>query len=124
MRAIYEANKGVNGAPRIHDALADEVVRCGHKRVARLMQEHHLQAKTVRRFKVDRPNLVCASDITHIRMREGWVYLMVILDLRSRRVVGWELGTRLTSALITSAMHRALETRSIVVSNVRIPRGC
>ncbi len=131
MRAIYEANKGVYGAPRIHDALADEGVRCGRKRVARLMRTHHLQAKTVRRFKVttrargsgvdlvqrrfavDRPNLIWASDITYIRTGEGWVYLAVILDLHSRRVVGWELGARLTSALITSAMQRALETRCI-----------
>lgn len=131
MRAIYEANKGVYGAPRIHDTLADEGIRCGRKRVARLMREHHLQAKTVRRFKVttrarrsgvdlvqrrfavDRPNLIWASDITYIRTGEGWVYLAVILDLHSRRVVGWELGARLTSALITSAMHRALETRRI-----------
>jgi transposase InsO family protein len=95
------------------------------------MREHHLQAKTVRRFKVttrarrsgvdlvqrhfevDRPNRIWVSDITYIRTGEGWVYLAVVLDLHSRRVVGWELGARLTSALITSAVYRALESRSI-----------
>lgn len=131
IRAIYDTNKGVYGAPRIHDSLADEGIRCGCKRVARLMRERHLQAKTVRRFKVttrarrngvdlvrrrfmvDRPNRVWASDITYIRTGEGWVYLAVVLDLHSRRVVGWELGARLTAVLITSAMHRALETRCV-----------
>jgi transposase InsO family protein len=131
IEAIYTANKRVYGAPRIHDALADAGIHCGRKRVARLMREHSLQARTVRRFKVttrasrsgvdlvqrqfavDRPNRIWASDITYIRTREGWVYLAVVLDLHSRCVVGWELGARLTAGLLTSALHRALAARQI-----------
>jgi len=131
--AIYKLHRGVYGAPRIHDALADEGMRCGKKRVARLMREHDIRAKTVRRFKittrsdrsshqcvdlvcrdfqVGQPNRIWSSDITYIPTRQGWVYLAIILDLHSRRVVGWELGARLTANLLTCALHRALDTRS------------
>jgi transposase InsO family protein len=134
IRAIYKANRGLYGAPRIHDALADEGIHSGRKRVARLMRQHQIRAKTVRRFKsttrsdrftnrgidrvqrrfsVDWPNRIWSSDITYIPTREGWVYLAVILDLHSRRVVGWELGARLTAGLLTSALERALGARRI-----------
>lgn len=134
IRAIYQANRGLYGAPRIHDALSDQGIHCGRKRVARLMRQQHIRAKTVRRFKtttrsnhftnqgmdrvqrrfsVDRPNRIWSSDITYIPTCEGWVYLAVILDLHSRRVVGWELGARLTAGLLTSALERALGARRI-----------
>lgn len=132
IRAIYKANRGLYGSPRIHDALADEGIHCGRKRVARLMRQHHIRAKTVRRFKtttrsnatsgvdhlqrrfsVAKPNRIWSSDITYIRTSEGWVYLAVILDLYSRRVVGWELSARLTAGLLTSALQRALATRTV-----------
>ena len=132
IRALYQASRGLYGAPRIHAALADEGIPCGRKRVARLMREHQIRAKTTRRFKtttrsdqfkshgidrlqrrfaVEQPNRIWASDITYIRTRQGWVYLAVILDLHSRRVVSWELGARLTTELLTSALARALGTR-------------
>jgi len=133
IRSIHQAHRGVYGSPRIHDSLRDEGIRCGKKRVARLMREHDIRAKTVRRFKVttrsDRskqcvdlvsrdfhvqePNRIWSSDITYIPTREGWVYLAIILDLHSRRVIGWELGARLTAELLTSALERALATRTI-----------
>lgn len=96
------------------------------------MQEHHIRAKTVRRFRVttqsdrtpsrciDRlqrhfsvqhPNRTWTSDITYLWTHQGWAYLAVILDLHSRRVVGWELSARLTSDLVTKTLQRALETR-------------
>jgi transposase InsO family protein len=134
IRAIYTGHRGTYGSPRIHDALHDEGIRCGRKRVARLMRQHGIRAKTVRRFKVttqsgprrttavdrvqrhfavDQPNRIWCSDITYIRTRQGWVYLAVILDLHSRRVVGWELSARLTASVLTSALQRALESRSV-----------
>lgn len=133
IRAIYKVHRGVYGSPRIHDALSDEGIRCGKKRVARLMRDHAIRAKTVRRFKVttrsdrlkqcvdlvnrdfqvDRPNRIWSSDITYIPTRQGWIYLAIILDLHSRRVVGWELGARLTASLLTSALDRALAVRNI-----------
>lgn len=132
IRAIYKVHRGIYGSPRIHDALSDEDIRCGKKRVARLMREHNIRAKTVRRYKIttrsDRskqcvdlvcrdfhvrqPNRIWSSDITYIPTRQGWVYLAIILDLHSRRVVGWELGTRLTASLLTSALDRALAARN------------
>jgi len=134
IRAIYTANRGVYGAPRIHDALADEGIHCGRKRIARLMRQHDIRAKTVRRFRtttqsdrfatsgidrvqrrftVDRPDRIWSSDITYIATHEGWVYLAVILDLHSRRVVGWEIAARLSASLLTSALERALDARRI-----------
>lgn len=134
IRTIYKTTRGLYGAPRIHDALVDEGIRCGRKHVARLMQHYDIRAKTVRcfktttranrgahldmdrvqrRFAVDRPNRIWLSDITYIGTREGWVYLAVILDLHSRRVVGWELGARLTADVLMSALQRALSTRRV-----------
>ena len=132
IRTLYAAHRGVYGSPRIHNALADAGIWCGRKRVARLMRQERLRAKTVRRFKVTtragrhtgsdyvqrqfavaRANRVWSSDFTYIRTRQGWVYLAVILDLYSRRVVGWELGARLGADVLTSALQRALDGRSI-----------
>jgi putative transposase len=135
IRATYEAERGVYGSPRILDALQDEGIRCGRKRVARLMRENGIRAKTSQRFKVttrrdrlaryapdlvrrqfsiDRPDRVWVSDITYIWSAQGWSYLAVVVDLYSRRVVGWELGTRLTARLITSALRQALNRRPVM----------
>ncbi len=132
--AIHQASRELYGSPRVHDALRGEGIRCSRKRVARLMREHHLRAKTVRRFRVTtrrghsvRPqvdlvqrrfdigpvNRVWTSDITYLLTGQGWLYLAVVLDLSSRRVVGWELSTRLTTELVTTALQRALQTRQV-----------
>lgn len=132
--AIHQASRELYGSPRVHDALKHEGIRCGRKRVARLMREHHLRAKTARRFRittragrsrrqyvdliqrqfaVDQANRIWTSDITYLLTGEGWMYLAVVLDLYSRRVVGWELSTRLTTELVTMALQRALETREV-----------
>ena len=96
------------------------------------MRLHGIRAKTVRRYKVtthsrsgqaiasdlvhrnfttDTPNRVWTTDITYIWTREGWTYLAVVLDLFSRMIVGWELSSRLTASLVTSAMNRAISWR-------------
>jgi putative transposase len=132
IRMIHQASRAVYGSPRVHAALRQEGLFCSRKRVARLMRQHGIRAKTVRRFRItthvhrsqrtfidlvrrrfaiDEPNRVWASDITYIWTREGWTYLAVILDLHSRRVVAWEVSARLTSELITSALQRALRVR-------------
>lgn len=137
--AVHQANRGVYGSPRVHDALRGEGIRCGRKRVARLMREHHLRAKMVRRFRVTtrsghsgrrcvdliqrrfdigRVNRVWTSDITYLLTGQGWMYLAVVLDLSSRRVVGWELSARLTTELVTTALQRALETREVAAGLV------
>lgn len=129
---IHQKSHRIYGSPRICDALRQEGIHCNHKRVARLMRVHGIRAKMVRRFKVTthssstqvvapdllqrkfmihQPNRVWTSDITYIWTREGWVYLAVVLDLCSRMIVGWELSSRLTASLVTSAVKRALYAR-------------
>ena len=132
IETIYGAKRGIYGSPRIYDELDHSGVCCSRKRVARLMREHHIRAKAARRFKVttrrasdttvcvdlvkrcfqvERINQIWTSDITYLWTAEGWVYLAVILDLYSRRVVGWELSARLSSELVCTALRRALESR-------------
>ena len=139
IRHIHQASRGIYGAPRVYDALVEQGIGCGRKRVARLMRQHHIRAKTVRRFRVTtqrgrshRPcvdllqrcfrvgsaNRTWTSDITYLWTRQGWAYLVVILDLYSRRVVGWQLGARLTTELVTAALHRALSTRPVTAGLV------
>lgn len=120
------------GSPRMHDELRGLGFRCGRHRVARLMRLHGIRAKQARRFRVTtharagdrvvpnvvqrrftpaRPNRVWMGDITFVPTREGWSYLAVLLDGFSRRVVGWALDDRLTSALPLAALRMALAQR-------------
>ena len=132
IRAIYHRSGGRYGSPRVHQELRQQGVLCGEKRVARLMKEEGLQARRGRRFRrttcavsgrrvapnrlnqefsVAHPDTVWAGDITYLWTREGWLYLAVLLDLCSRRVVGWSCGDRLSSPLVRSALERALGQR-------------
>lgn len=120
------------GSPRIHDDLKDEGERVSRKRVARIMRENKLFSKHKRRFRVttdsehvlpvaenllDRdfaaegPNQKWVTDITFIPTGEGWLYLAVVLDIYSRRVVGWSMGKRLEKELVIRALLMALEQR-------------
>jgi putative transposase len=129
---IHQKSHRTYGSPRIWDALHQQGIQCNHKRVARLMRLHGIRAKMVRHFKVTtrscatqavvpdlvqqqfiihQPNRVWTSDITYIWTREGWAYLAVVLDLCSRMIVGWELNSRLTASLVTTAVKRALYAR-------------
>ncbi len=130
---IHQQSHETYGSPRIWHALRQQGIQCSRKRVARLMRLHGIRAKMVRRFKITtrsrstqvvapdlvqrqflihQPNRVWTSDITYIWTREGWVYLAVVLDLCSRMIVGWELSSRLTADLVTSAVKRALYWRN------------
>jgi len=117
----------------VHGELRAQGVRCGKKRVERLMRADGLRAKKRRKFRVTTqsdhgyapaPNLVArqfavgtspaaprvwAADITYLPTREGWVYLAVILDLATRRVVGWAVRSTLASDLTLAALDMALE---------------
>jgi putative transposase len=120
------------GSPRVTEKLRREGSSAGHNRVARLMREHGLQARTprryrsttkaaegrpeapnvlARRFGVSGTNVVWVSDITYIATSEGWLYLAVVLDLGSRRVVGWAMGSRLTTDLVLRAFWMAVMLR-------------
>ena len=120
------------GSPRIHAALRAEGVEAGRHRIARLMRSHGIQAKTRRKFKattqsnhnlpvaenildrgfsVNQPDTAWAGDITYIWTQEGWLYLAVLLDLFSRKVVGWALSDRIDRHLVLQALDQAIVTR-------------
>ena len=135
IREIQRDVKERYGSPRTHRDLKALGFRCGEKRVARVMREAGIRAKSPRRFRVttqsqhyepvapnllDRqfsiethpsPDRVWAADLTYIPTREGWLYLAVILDLATRRVVGWAIRTRLDQELALSALRMALMHR-------------
>jgi transposase InsO family protein len=132
IRQIHQQVKQRYGSPRVYQELRALGIRCGENRVARLMRLDGLKAKSARRYRVttqsqhqqpiapnrlnrqfdvsriERPNRVWAADLTYIPTGEGWLYLAVVLDLASRRVVGWALGSRLDQELALTAMRMAL----------------
>ena len=149
VRAIHQRSRRSYGAPRIRDALSERKMRCGQKRVARIMRADGLRVVGRRRFRVTTqsthahpiapntlarqfaptdiaaPNRVWASDLTYLWTREGWLYLAIVLDLGSRRVIGWALGATLDRALPLSALHMALALRQGVAGALHhSDRGC
>jgi putative transposase len=132
IRCVFAKFRGRYGAPRVRDKLAKQGTHVSRKRVARLMREAGLKAKGRRKYKpttdsnhalpvapnllqrdfhADRPDTVWVSDITYIWTRQGWMYLAVILDLCSRKVVGWSLAERMTAALVCNALDAAARLR-------------
>jgi len=132
IRAVHAESRRRYGSPRIYRTL-QPVYHCARKRVARLMREDGLRAKrspryrsatqadgahvpapnTLRRhFAVAAPNTVWASDVTACFTRQGWLYLAVVLDLASRRVVGWATGPTPGQELTLPALHQALAHRA------------
>ena len=132
VRDIFADSKGRYGAPRIQRALAKKGTRISRKRVARLMRELGIRAKSARKYKATTdsnhrlpiapnrlerrfeagvPNRVWVSDITYIWTRQGWMYLAVIIDLFSRRIVGWGLQDRMSASLVCEALDAAVKLR-------------
>jgi transposase InsO family protein len=132
IRIIYEQSKGTYGSPRITEELNKQEIACSENRVAARMRKNNIKAKTKKRFKVtthskhnhpiaenllnqdftaQRPDQVWASDITYLWTREGWLYLSVILDLFSRKIVGWSMSHRLGQELVLNAFQQALWRR-------------
>lgn len=132
IETIFREHRGRYGAPRIHDELRDRSVRVGRKRVARLMRRAGLRAARPRRyarttdsahalpvaenvlgraFDVAAPDTTWACDITYVPAAEGWLYLAVVLDLCSRRVVGHATSSTLARPLVIAALEQALGRR-------------
>lgn len=132
LRELYTLSRGTYGSPRMHAALKREGFNLSRKRVARLMREEGLTARVRRSFRrttdsrhsfpiaenvLDRkfevavPNAAWATDITYIQTHEGWLYLAAILDLHSRRVVGWSMSHSLATQLCVDALQMALRSR-------------
>ena len=136
VRQIYRENKGRYGSPRVHRELRDRGCRVGRKRVARLMRQEGLVGYTPRRFRrttdsrhghriapnllardfsTDATNQVWVGDITYVPTRDGWLYLAVLLDLFSRRVVGWSMSDRIDTELALNALQMARKQRPVPV---------
>jgi len=132
IRAAHAASGKRYGSPRIHADLKADDHHVGRKRVARLMRAEGIEGQRKRRFRVTTdsrhshpiaanelqrnftapaPNKVWVTDITYIWTREGWMYLAAILDLFSRRVVGWSMDSCIDRTLVLDALSMALKTR-------------
>ena len=132
IRAVHAASYETYGSPRIYHALRAQGLGCSENRVARLMHLYHIRAKQTRRYKAttkrnkahavapnllkrdftaERPDHKWLSDITYIPTEEGWLYLALILDMYSRRIVGWAMLDRMTSALTLAALQMAIRRR-------------
>ncbi len=132
--AVHAESAGTYGSPRVHAELVDLGFEIGRHRVARLMREQGLSGVAPRRFRrttdskhnlgfapdlVQRefnptePNRVWASDITYVWTDDGWAYLAVVLDLFSRKVVGWAIAEHMRADLVLDALDRALATREL-----------
>jgi len=135
VRTIHAVSRGTYGAPRVHAELAANGVQVGKNRVARLMREagvagisrRRFAITTVRdgarqapdlverRFTTDAPNVLWVADITYIPTWAGFLYLAVVLDVFSRRIVGWSMSTTLHTTVVLDALSMAL--------TIRRPRG-
>jgi len=131
-RSSFALSNGTYGSPRMTRELQDNGFAVGRRRTARLMRENDLKARQKRRFKrttdsehcwpvapniIDQdfaangPNQKWGVDISYVWTREGWLYLAVVIDLFSRRVVGWAVGDRLHRRLAIAALQTALTMR-------------
>lgn len=129
---IYNESRKTYGSPRIHRKLGKQGVYCGKKRVERLMREAGIQAIQKRKFRVttdskhnlpvaenilDRnfnassTNMSWVSDITYINTDEGWLYLAAVMDLCSKRIVGYSMQKYLTRELVIEALNMAITNR-------------
>ena len=132
MRRIHDEVDRTYGSPRMQEELRARGVPCGRHRVARVMRAEGIRAKQAKRYRVtthsdhahpvapnrlarsftaSSPNQVWMGDITYVWTREGWCYLAVLLDAFSRRVVGWAMANRLSTALPLAALQQAIATR-------------
>lgn len=132
IKRIFEDEKNRPGAPRIVQRLKQEGQSVGRHRVARIMRNHGWRAKAAKKYKATTnsshslpvaPNRLeqnfeadaldqkWVSDITYIWTEEGWLYLAVVLELYSRRVIGWAIAERMTASLVCDALMMALWRR-------------
>ena len=135
IKDIHTASRGTYGSPRVHAQLRNDGQACGRKRVARLMRHNSIVGRCKRRFRrttiadpdaattavdlvkrsfvpdaneIDR--LWC-SDVTYIRTWEGWLYLATVIDVASRRVVGWAMADHMRTELVCDALRMAIQHR-------------
>ena len=147
IEAIWECSARTYGAPRVHAWLHRQGYRVARKRVARIMREHgwsgqigRVRMRTTRRdnhaapaadlvarnFTPEAPDRLWAGDVTYLRTGQGWLYLATVIDLYSRRVIGWALADHLRAELVCDALSMAVATRGNRVDGVvfHSDRGC
>jgi len=133
IRQVHKRSRAIYGSPRVHRDLLAEDLRCSKNTVAKLMRVAGLRSKRQRRFRVrttdsrhghpiapnrlnqafcrPQPDQAWAADITYIATAEGWLYLAVVIDLCSRKIVGWATSDSLAAELCGRALERALQQR-------------
>lgn len=133
MEAAFKRSRQTYGSPRLTRHLRQQNIHCNEKRVARLMRLHTMRARQKRPFRPrttqcargrsaapnllkqrpapDRPNQAWVADITYLWTVSGWVYLAAVMDLYSRRIVGWSIGPSLETSLVKEALKQALVAR-------------
>ena len=133
IQRVHARHRERYGAPRIHATLRAEGQTVGRKRIERMMRHHGIRARAPRRYRVcttdskhslpvapnlldqnfvaDRANQVWLADITYIPTAEGWLYLAVILDLFTRKVVGWAMRDHMRAELTIAALTMAIQRR-------------
>lgn len=132
IKLAHEKSRRIYGSPRITAELHASGIRCGKDRIARLMRENGIMAKTRRRFKIttdskhdlpiaknllnqdftaDAPNKTWTGDITYIWTRQGRMYLAVVLDFFNREIAGWSMRKRITKNIVTEALTMAVKRK-------------
>ena len=132
----YTQSRRAYGSPRIYEQLKQEGIKCGRHRIARIMRENAIVAQRQRQYKratetrhgrnisenilnqnfhVEQPNKVWASDMSVFWTGSGWIYLAIVMDLYSRRIVGWAMKNRMTEELTINALNMAINRR--IISN-------
>lgn len=131
IRASFTASQGIYGAPRVFLDLREAGETCSKHRVTRLMRENGLRALhgyrtrrwsvgkpavlipnlLQRQFTATRPNVAWVTDITYLRTWQGWLYLAVVMDLFSRKIVGWSAGPTICRELVLDALLMAVRRR-------------
>jgi transposase InsO family protein len=132
IRQVHAESDGTYGSPRVHAELNEDGHSCGRPRVARLMRIAGLMGCPKRRFRVttksgmtraknllaqnfsaETQNQRWASDITYLWTAQGWLYLAVVMDLYSRRIIGWSMDRRINRYLVINALKMALGQRQL-----------
>ena len=134
IKCIFIKSRGIYGSPRVHQVLQKMGIFVSRKRVARLMKMGDLKARFAKvyrykspsyeqtyvsknlRINAEKPTAInqhWTSDLTYLKLGKNWIYLVVILDLYSRRIVGWSMGKEKTSALVIRALDVAVKKRQI-----------